>query len=75
MKTKTLIIGTGFLSDNLIKKISKTKCETFRVQFFFHGCIIKGPTNIILKKNNIFYYHLGSIKDYLDLKEFKIKLF
>jgi hypothetical protein len=57
------------------EKISKTKCETFRVQFFFHGCIIKGPTNIILKKNNIFYYHLGSIKDYLDLKEFKIKLF
>lgn len=25
MKTNTLIIGTGFLSDNLIKKISKTK--------------------------------------------------
>ena len=25
MKTKTLIIGTGFLSDNLIKKITKSK--------------------------------------------------
>ena len=25
MKINTIIIGTGFLSDNLIKKISKTK--------------------------------------------------
>jgi len=44
------------------------KCETFRVQYYFHGCIIKADGEYILKKNNLFLYAIGSFKDFFDYK-------
>jgi hypothetical protein len=46
----------------------KEKCDTFRVQYYFHGCIINENSEYILKKNNLMLYPFSSLQDYLDLK-------
>jgi hypothetical protein len=58
-------------NNNFIKK-DGNKCDTFRVQYYFHGCKFKNSNIIELKKNNIFHYAINSLKDYLDLKRLKI---
>ena len=58
-------------NNNFIKK-DGNKCDTFRVQYYFHGCKFKNNDIIELKKNNIFYYAINSLKDYFDLKKLKI---
>ena len=50
----------------------KIKCDNFRVQYFFHGCLIKKNSKIKLVKNNILLYPFGSFKDFLDLKKLNI---
>ena len=47
---------------------SNIKCNTFRIQYYFHGCIINKDKLLELKKNNFFNYHVGSLKDFLDFK-------
>jgi hypothetical protein len=53
------------------KKFStkKIKCDTFKVQFYFHGCIFNNNQKIIFRKNNLFLYSIGSIRDYLEYKK------
>ena len=58
-------------NNNFIKK-DGSKCDTFRAQYYFHGCKFKNNDIIELKKNNIFYYAINSLKDYFDLKKLKI---
>ena len=58
-----------FIDKNKKKQI---KCDSFRAQYFFHGCIIKKSTKIELVKNNIIFYSFGSFKDFLDLKKLNI---
>jgi hypothetical protein len=58
-------------NNNFIKK-DGNKCDTFRVQYHFHGCVFKNNDNIELKKNNIFYYAINSFKDFLELKKLNI---
>ena len=50
----------------------KIECDNFRVQYFFHGCLIKENSKIELMKNNILLYPFGSFKDFLDLKKLNI---
>lgn len=47
------------------------KCETFRVQYYFHGCKIKYSSRVILKKKNLFAYPIASFKDYLEFQNIK----
>jgi len=47
----------------------KFKCDTFRVQFYFHGCIFNSNQKIIFRKNNLFLYSIGSIRDYLEYRK------
>ena len=56
----------------ILNKKKQIKCDSFRAQYFFHGCIIKKNTKIELVKNNIIFYPFGSFKDFLDLKKLKI---
>ena len=44
------------------------KCKTFRVQYYFHGCVIKKNEEYVLKKNSLFFYTIGSLRDYIDHK-------
>ena len=47
-------------------------CDTFRVQYYFHGCIVDTSIEVILKKNNLFLYPYYSLKDYIENKRLKI---
>lgn len=59
-----------FISDT--PKINNKKaCKTFRVQFFFHACIIEEDLKFTLKKKNLFLYHFGSFRDFVDYKLIK----
>ena len=49
------------------------RCENFRVQYYFHGCLIAKNENYILKKNNVFLYPFNSLKDYIDFKKMNLK--
>ena len=49
------------------------RCEDFRVQYYFHGCLIAKNEKYILKKNNIFLYPFSSLKDYIDFKKMNLK--
>jgi hypothetical protein len=51
-----------------MKKNSLLKCKTFRVQYYFHGCIIKYSSKVTLKKKNLFLYPVASLKDYLEFQ-------
>jgi len=55
-----------------LQKINNKKaCKTFRVQFFFHACIIEEDLKFTLKKKNLFLYHFGSLRDFVDYKLIK----
>lgn len=56
-----------FIKKNNLNKYND-KCKTFRVQYYFHGCIIKTNEIYILKKNNLFLYAIGSFRDFYDYK-------
>ena len=67
------IFPIPFSHNNIIQEKSlninsNIKCNTFRVQYYFHGCIINKDKLLELKKNNFFNYHVGSLKDFLDFK-------
>lgn len=65
------IIPIPFSFNNIFANSSKNlneDCKTFKVQYYFHGCIINGNRNLILIKNNQFKYPLGSLKDFNDFK-------
>jgi hypothetical protein len=47
-------------------------CDTFRVQYYFHGCVVGTSIEVILKKNNLFLYPYYSLKDYIENKRLKI---
>jgi hypothetical protein len=58
-----------------IKKIENTnqkkiECQTFRVQYYFHACIInENNTSYVLKKKNLLSFPFGSFRDFIDLKK------
>jgi hypothetical protein len=60
-----------YFYENSKDKNSLTKCETFRVQYYFHGCKIKYSSRVILKKKNLFVYPIASFKDYLEYQNIK----
>ena len=67
------IFPIPFSHNNIIQEKSlninsNIKYNTFRVQYYFHGCIINKDKLLELKKNNFFNYHVGSLKDFLDFK-------
>ena len=73
-----VIFPIAFSHNNLFKTIAfKTNkpvskyCKTFRVQYFFHGCVVNQDINFYLKKKNIFLYPFGSLRDYIDYKKYK----
>jgi hypothetical protein len=47
-------------------------CKTFRVQYYFHGCVFKNSEIITLKKKNLLQYPYFSIKDFIENKKLKI---
>ena len=49
----------------------KSTCKTFRVQFFFHACVIEEDQKFILKKKNLLLYPLGAFRDFVDYKLIK----
>lgn len=60
-----------YFYENKTKKDSLSKCETFRVQYYFHGCIIKYSSRVTLKKKNLYLYPIASLKDYLEFQKIK----
>jgi hypothetical protein len=60
-----------YVYENLKKKGSINKCDTFRVQYYFHGCIIKYSSRVTLMKKNLFLYPVASLKDYLEFQKIK----
>ena len=57
-----VIFPIAFSHNNLFKTIAfKTNkpvskyCKTFRVQYFFHGCVVNQDINFYLKKKKYFY--------------------
>jgi hypothetical protein len=60
-----------YFYENLKNKDPLIKCETFRVQYYFHGCKIKYSSRVILKKKNLFVYPIASFKDYLEYQNIK----
>ena len=57
-----------FSRNNKFLNDKKQKCETFRIQYYFHGCVVEKNENYILKKNNILIYGYYSLIDYLEIR-------
>ena len=60
-----------FNNKNFNDQNNLLKCDTFRVQYYFHGCEIKKSTRIIVKKVNLISYTIASLKDFLEFKNIK----
>lgn len=68
------IIPIPFSFNNIFVNSDKNlneNCKTFKVQYYFHGCIINNNKNLILIKNNQFNYPFGSLKDFNNFKKSK----
>ncbi len=62
------IFKIPFSRNNKFLDNNNQKCETFRVQYYFHGCVVEKNENYILKKNNILIYGYYSLIDYLEIR-------
>lgn len=64
-----------FSNNNFFEKKNNKnqRCENFRVQYHFHGCLIAKNEVYILKKNNVFFYPFNSFRDYIDFKKLSLK--
>jgi len=67
------VFPVPFSNNNLFvkKNIYNThnnQCKTFRIQYYFHGCIIRTNEEYFLKKNDLFLYAIGSFKDFYEYK-------
>jgi hypothetical protein len=71
-KTCIAILPIPYSNNNLFISKNGQMCKTFRVQYFFHGCLFNHDDTIQLKKNNIFYYAINSLKDFFELKKLNI---
>jgi len=60
-----------YFHENFKNKDPLIKCETFRVQYYFHGCKIKYTSRVFLKKKNLLVYPIASFKDYLEYQNIK----
>jgi len=62
-----------FSNNNIFESKSdkNKKCKSFKVQYYYHGCLISKNENYVFKKNNIFLYPFYSFKDYIDFKKIK----
>lgn len=49
-------------------KNKSEKCNTFRVQYYFHGCYIDGNEDLIVKKVDLLKYPYHALKDFLYYK-------
>jgi len=66
-------IPFSYTNDFKIKN-SKThsSCDTFRVQYYFHGCVFYNEKEVTLKKKNLILYPFFSLKDFYFSKKLNI---
>lgn len=66
-------IPFSFTNDFEIKNQNPiSNCQTFRVQYFFHGCIFSNDAVVILKKKNLILFPFYFFKDFYISKKLKI---
>jgi len=70
------IFPLPFSNTNIFENKSdkNKKCKSFKVQYYYHGCLISRNEKYVLKKNNIFLYPFNSIKDYIEFKKIKAEI-
>ena len=71
MECLALLPLTFSYTNNLFFENDLTKCNTFRVQYFFHGCYVVGNKNLMVKKMSLIKYPFYSLKDYIYYKRYK----
>ena len=66
-------IPYSFTNDFEIKNQNPiSNCQTFRVQYFFHGCVFNTDAEVILKKKNLILFPFYFFKDLYISKKLKI---
>ncbi len=66
-------IPYSFTNDFEIKNQNPiSNCQTFRVQYFFHGCVFNNDAEVILKKKNLILFPFYFFKDFYISKKLKI---